>query len=355
MKPKVSIIVPIYNAENFISRCFESLLGQTITDIEIIAVNDGSTDTSGKILSNYAAKDPRIKVINKKNGGVSSARNSGLKIVKGEYIGFVDPDDWIDPNMYENMYLTAINDKADIVMCTYLREFGSHSKVKNFNLPDKIVYDNIELRSKVVRRLVGPINDELANPEMLDAWGTVWSKLYRSEIILENNLSFIDLSVIGTNEDSLFNMDAFIYANSFVFINKPFYHYWRVNNLSVTTGYKPNLINQFINQYKKIESFINKNQLGQSYFIALNNRICLNTLGLGLNTISKNNKSTTYEKIKIIKNLLNQKNIKRSFTTLEMKNFPIIWRMFFYCAKLRFASGFYILLISIDKLRRTIR
>jgi glycosyltransferase involved in cell wall biosynthesis len=355
MKPKISIIVPIYNVENYIPRCFESLLGQTLENIEIIAINDGSTDSSGKILSAYVARDSRVKVIEKNNGGVSSARNEGLKQVTGEYIGFVDPDDWVDPDMYENMYLSAIQENSDIVMCTYIREFGSHSKLKNFNLPEKIVYKNNELKSKVVRRLVGPLNEELTNPEMLDAWGTVWSKLYRSNLVLDNNLSFIDLSVIGTNEDSLFNMEAFFYANSFVFINKPYYHYWRENNLSVTTNYKPNLVNQFINQYEKIERFINKNELGENFYAALNNRICVNTLGLGLNTISKNNKTSSIRKIKIIKKILNQNIIKRSFISLDMKQFPIIWRAFYYCAKFRFASVFYFLLVTIDILRRTVK
>lgn len=130
MGPKVSIVVPIYNVEAYLSRCLDSILSQTLQDIEVIAVNDGSTDASGEILDQYASKDTRIIVIHKKNGGVSAARNDGIQLVKGEYIGFVDPDDWIDHDMYEALYHSAVEEKADIVMCTYMREFGTHSKEK---------------------------------------------------------------------------------------------------------------------------------------------------------------------------------------------------------------------------------
>jgi glycosyltransferase involved in cell wall biosynthesis len=355
MKPKVSIVVPIYNVEKFLSRCMDSLLSQSLTDIEIIAVNDGSTDSSGEILHKYAKRDSRVKVLDKKNGGVSSARNTGLSIACGKFIGFVDPDDWIDPEMYETMYYTAYKEKADIVMCSYIREFGTHSKVKEFNIAEFERFNNDELKSKILRRLVGPLHDEIANPEMLDSWGTVWSKLYRSEILKGKDLSFTDLSEIGTNEDSLFNIEALYYANSFYFINKPFYHYWRANDSSVTSRYKPQLLYQYINLFQKIEEFIKKHQLGNEFLIALNNRICLNTLGLGLNTISRGNKTSSIRKVKKLKEILNHNMIRRSFIPLEMSHFPIVWKAFYFCAKIRFASGFYFLLLSIDILRRTMR
>ena len=141
---------------------------------------------------------------------------------KGKYIGFVDPDDWIDQDMYEKMYDTAIQENADIVMCTYIREFGTHSKEKKFNMPEKVCYQNDKVKQEVMRRLVGPMKEEIANPELLDAWGTVWSKLYRADMIKENKINFIDLKVIGTNEDSLFNIHTFYYTNTFVFLNTTF-------------------------------------------------------------------------------------------------------------------------------------
>ncbi|MBR6356405.1 MAG: glycosyltransferase [Alphaproteobacteria bacterium] len=118
---KVSIIVPVYNVEKYLGKCLESLTAQTLKDIEIICINDGSTDDSLTVLQNFAAKDKRIKLIDKENGGPGVARNLGIKTAKGEYIGFVDPDDWVREDMYENMYAQAKRLDSDIVICDYVR------------------------------------------------------------------------------------------------------------------------------------------------------------------------------------------------------------------------------------------
>jgi glycosyltransferase involved in cell wall biosynthesis len=355
MEPKVSIIVPIYNVERYLSRCLDSLFSQRLREIEIIAINDGSTDSSLAILNEYCSKDNRIKVIDQPNRGVSSARNEGLKAAVGEYIGFVDPDDWVEEDMYEMMYNYAICEKADIVMCSYVREFGSHSKVKKFNLPNIIRYENDDVKKNFMRRLIGPINEEMANPELLDAWGTVWSKLYRREIIKDNGIQFIDLNKIGSNEDNLFNIEVFFNAKSFLFINSPYYHYWRANSNSITSGFKPDLINQWNYLFSYIEKFLKSKNLNHEYYTALNNRICINTLGLGLNTISKENQSSCFTKVLHIRSFLTNKRIKHSFKQLELSQFPIVWRVFYFFAKIRFAVGFYSMLLCIEYLRKIIR
>lgn len=355
MTPKISIIVPIYNVEAYLGRCLESVLSQSLLEIEIIAVNDGSTDGSLNILNEYASKDERIVVIDQKNQGVSAARNAALPLVKGEYIGFVDPDDWIEREMYEAMYSSGVQKKADIVMCTYIREFGSHSKVKKFDLPDTITYCNEDVQYKIMRRLIGPLKEEVANPENLDAWGTVWSKIYRAELLKQNQLRFVDLQLIGSNEDSLFNIHAFYHAQSFVFLNRPYYHYWRANDRSVTTGYKPALTNQFLQLYDFIESFIEEKGLQQDCRQALNNRISLNTLGLGLNAISKGNQVSFSAKIKEIKTILHHRKLKRSLEHFETVYCPIVWRTFFFCAKSRFVVGIYVMLLAIEWLRKTVK
>lgn len=355
MRPKVSIIVPIYNMEKYLSRCLESLLAQTLHNIEIIAINDGSNDLCIKILKEFELRDARIKVIDKPNGGVSSARNKGIQIATGEYIGFVDPDDWVNPIMYEEMYNNALTENADIVMCSYIREFESHSKIKDFNLPNKVYYLNEEVKTNFMRRLIGPINDEIANPEFLDAWGTVWTKLYRANVIVDNNIKFMDLNKIGTNEDTLFNIEASYYSKSFLFINRPFYHYWRENNSSITSGFKPKLINQWMYLFSYIENFLNDKNMKNDYYLALNNRICLNTLGLGLNTISKDNRSSVYQKIKRIRKFLKENRIKNSFRNFNLSQLSMVWRVFYFCAKIRFAAGFYFMLVCIEFLRKVIR
>ena len=131
-KSIISIIVPVYNAAPYLSVCIESILNQTYKDLELILINDGSKDNSGEICDDYALRDNRIKVVHKKNGGVSSARNAGLELATGEYIGWVDADDYIEPDMFEYLYNLAINYKADIAECGYASVDGEKVEAANF-------------------------------------------------------------------------------------------------------------------------------------------------------------------------------------------------------------------------------
>ena len=136
---KISIVVPIYNVEKYVKKCIESLIKQTYKNIEIILVDDGSTDSSAEIIDEYANKDSRIIAIHQKNKGVSSARNTGLKAARGEYIGFVDPDDYVDCQMYEVMVNKLQASLADLVVCGYSKIWESSKKTEKFCLTDKIV------------------------------------------------------------------------------------------------------------------------------------------------------------------------------------------------------------------------
>lgn len=148
MKDKISIIVPVYNVEQYIERCLESIINQTYKNIEIILVDDGSTDKSGIICEKYANRDQRIKVIHQENNGLSSARNKGLDIASGKYIGFVDSDDWISKDMYYILLTIALKYNADIVECGYQKIYDDRNYPKNNSIKiseDKIfIMDNIE-------------------------------------------------------------------------------------------------------------------------------------------------------------------------------------------------------------------
>ena len=303
-QPQVSIIVPVYNVENYIERCLNSLVNQTFKDIEIITINDGSTDKSLELLNKYAKEDIRISVIDLGDEGVSYCRNLGIEKANGKYIMFVDSDDWIDSSMVEVMYKKAEENKLDLVMCSYIREFKDHSKEKIFNLPQEIIYKDNEVKNELLRKLVGPIKEELSNPEMLDALGTVWGKLYRADILKENKIKFVDLKEIGSAEDTLFNIFTFNYLKKLMFLNKPMYHYWRDNLKSVTSQYNPKLKEQRKVFFKYISDFIRENNFEQVFEEALNNRICTSVLGLGLIECSQNNKISVINKIKNIKKII---------------------------------------------------
>ncbi len=207
--PNISIILPIYNVESYLEECLESLRSQSLSGIEIICVNDGSTDNSKNILKKYVESDSRIKLINQDNSGQGIARNNGIKIATGEYIGFVDPDDWVEPEMFENLYRAARNFDADIVEESFIIDNEARNYIKKsrnkLKLPKNQVY-NYKIRQNYL------FSVNLA----------VWNKIYRTEFIRENNIEFMDLL---RSEDIYFTVKSRILANKIVYIDSPDYHY----------------------------------------------------------------------------------------------------------------------------------
>ncbi len=351
---EVSIVVPIYNVEKYLRRCFDSLINQTFTNIEIIALNNGSTDNSLNILKEYANRDKRIKIIDNNNLGVSEARNIGIKEAKGNYIVFVDSDDWIDKDMVEVLHNSIDSNFCDLVMCTYIREFEDHSKEKVFNLPEVNLYVDNEVKEQLLRKLVGPVGKELANPEYLDALGTVWAKMYKTSMLKDKDLKFVDLKEIGSGEDTLFNIFVFNEVNKVILLNKPMYHYWRGNSNSITSRYIPNFVEKRRNYFNYMKDFIKDNNLGNEYEIALNNRICTSVLGMGLLECSKSNNISFFNKIRNIKRILREDYIDKAYRNLELKNFAIHWRVFYFFNKYKLSIPSFFMVNSIEVLRKTL-
>ncbi|MBR3510483.1 MAG: glycosyltransferase [Alphaproteobacteria bacterium] len=176
---KVSIIIPVYNVQDYLNQCLDSVCNQTLHDIEIICVNDGSTDNSAKILSKYAKKDSRIRIINKKNAGLGAARNSGLMTATGKYIAFIDSDDWVSLDYYEKLYKAAISTKSDIAVSNmpywYNKDNMRFDFISQFSFGDG--------KKELIRT-----SDKL---NMLQSC-TCCNKLYRRELITKNNLLFYE-------------------------------------------------------------------------------------------------------------------------------------------------------------------
>lgn len=168
LEPIVSIIVPVFNVEEYLEKCIQSLINQTLQDIEVILVNDGSTDLSAEICDRYKKLDNRIIVIHKENGGVSSARNEGLKVAKGNYIGFVDSDDYVELDTYEKLVHALIDSKADISICGRIVE---NNDTKNYQVVDQ-TRDLVFNSEDVIRRILLKQNIYVAP----------WDKLYKSEL-----------------------------------------------------------------------------------------------------------------------------------------------------------------------------
>lgn len=246
-QPLISIIVPIYNVEKYLVKCIESIINQTLSNIEIILVDDGSTDNCGIIIDGYAKKDSRIKVIYKNNGGQSSARNMGLDIARGKYIGFVDSDDWIDNDMYENLYKSIIESNADICVC------GRQACLENGEVTNKNCIDN-ELIDFGKKSLKEYIVDRLFYKHTV----VVWNKLYKKEIIDNNSIRFEDVSYIGS-EDTLFNYQILCHTKKIRAIDK--ICYTQLSRYGSTArSYKYGYISRTGNLLKCMDNYSKKTQ-----------------------------------------------------------------------------------------------
>lgn len=205
--PTISVIVPVYNTQKFLEKCLESIINQTFKDIEIICINDGSTDNSMSILNDYSEKDSRIKIINQKNAGLSCARNTGINNAKGEYIGFVDSDDWIDLDFFEKLYNAAKNYDADIASAG-IKRVRSYKWKYHLKIKEEEVTENTD------RKFV--LCDV---PEKC----YVWNKIYRLEKIKQFSLYF-EAGIYF--EDRCFTCEALSKLKRLVVVPDTYYNYW---------------------------------------------------------------------------------------------------------------------------------
>lgn len=237
---KISLIVPCYNIRKYLPRCIESILAQTYKNLEIILISDGSTDGTDEVIREYAKKDSRIIPIFKQNSGVSDTRNRGLDIATGDYIGFVDGDDYIEPEMYETLLKNAIENNADISHCGYQMVFPSRVDYY-YNTGKKVIQDN----KKGIRDII--VGDYVEPSPCI--------KIYRKNIV--NNLRMpINIKI---NEDVLFNFYAFVNSKKSVYEDLPFYHYILRKGSAATSKINPNKLFDPVRVRKEIFEYSLKN------------------------------------------------------------------------------------------------
>ena len=289
MTYKISAIMPVYNTENFLSRSIECVLNQTLKDFELIIVNDGSTDNSSTIIEKYASCDSRIKVINKNNQGLGYARNSGLEYATGEYIFFIDSDDTIEINTFEELYLIAIKNDPDIIV---------------FNMK-KILEDNNEVIQDEVLKLKNEtinISDIGVNCYFEEYFfpyihgHEACNKLYKHDFIKLSKVIFDSNDYICA-EDLMFNIKLLPFLDKITTINKSYYNYYQRSNSIMNSGYRNNLIERFTNLVEEYNMYLINNG-----FYGLDDEISVLYYTLLSSTlyneeISKGNKISTYYNI----------------------------------------------------------
>ena len=322
--PLVSIVIPVYNVEDYLRQCLDNVVNQSYPNLEIVCVNDGSPDRSIDILHEYERKDNRVKVVEIENQGLSGARNVGTSYCTGDYLMYIDSDDWVDVDTVEVALDAAIKYDADLVLWNYVKEYEQASQsVEVFC--KTTVFKGSQFKT-LYQRLIGLTGEQLKHPEQCDSISTAWGKLYRMSIIRENHIEFVDTKIIGT-EDLLFNAEVFNYSDSAVALPNTFNHYRKSNVSSLTKNFKPEFFEQSCELQRRLRIVCGKREdLQQS----LLNRTSLSLIGLGLRVVSS--KGSFNQKVKRINAILSNPSYVEAFKSLDIKYMPIHWKIFFLCA-----------------------
>lgn len=303
--PLLSVIVPVYNVESYLNQCVESILSQSHTELELILVDDGSPDRSGSMCDEWAAKDCRVRVIHKENGGVCSARNAGLDAARGEYIAFVDSDDWLDTGMYETM----MEQSCDIVLCDCVKEHpGSQELYSHAIRPG--FYDRKQLETEYFPHLL--MMEHVEYPATISNWVMVFRRELAQDIRY--------LSGVRYSEDLLFGAQLMYRAKSFCYLKgQAFYHY-RMNPASATHQFVPDKWKD----YRKLHEGI-REAFGNCGVFDFSHQIDLCLLFFLYNAVGDlyGAPLTRQEKKQMILSILNDPEVRAMFRRLDIAGLPI--------------------------------
>lgn len=318
--PKVSIIVPVYNAEKYLRECVDSILDQTVREIELILVDDGSVDSSPAICDSYAEKDPRVKVIHKQNGRAASARNAGLRAAEGEYIAFVDSDDWISPDMYEKMLLSG----ADVALCDYVR-FRENEQFP-FTQPSISAgfYNKEQIRKNIYPHLV---MDGVEFPITISNWVL----LIKRSVIKDNDLAYRE--DIHISEDAPFGSEILYCANSFCYLKGEALYHYRMTEGSASKTHKPWWWDSSLRINEETENFFSKctdydftQQIKSNmfYFVRVEMHYILN-----------NDQFSRNEQNKKAKEVMNHPRVVRMMNEFDVSPYALSFKMMYLSIKFR--------------------
>ena len=340
--PQISMIVPVYNQEKYLEQCLESLVHQTYENIEIIVVDDGSTDGSAEICRRYASQYDSIKVCRQENAGVSAARMTGIAASGGQYIMFVDSDDWVEPDICEVLFDARGRRGADAAMCGYFREYPEGS------LPKCVLENNTVLTGEEMeRRLCGPVGAELGHPENMECFNTLCGRLYPASAVRGGRM--VDLTEIGSSEDLLFNLLCAASIETTVYVSLPLYHYRKNVRGSSTNTYRPQLVGQWDRLYDYMEAHIQQRELPPACREGLRNRIALSTLGAGLNATGDD--ASFAVKLRRVREVLSDSRRRTALRQLKTHDMPLHWKVFYGCAKIGAALPVCLLLAVMHRIK----
>ena len=345
MTEMVSIIVPAYNVQEWIGKTIESIINQTYSNLQIIAVNDDSTDSTGDILEKFASEDARIEVINKENGGLASARNKGLSAVQGYYTMFVDGDDYLSEETVERLVEAAKSHDADVVLFPYCRVFKNREIFTRILPNAEKLYSESD-KHRLLRQMFGPINDEI-NVRQLDYLSTAWGKLYKTSILRFPFKGYEE----NYPEDLFFTIQNLVNVDRIFYTEKSVYYYNKLNDSSVTKHFSKNNFdgsNKLIGLLRKKAT-----EFGDDFNCAVNNRSFLRLMSYFM--IIGNDKDTSIrQKIAHINYVLSaiERYTDVELARTQMEYIALPWKLFFFCAIKQNSIGILMHVALINSLRR---
>lgn len=296
----ISILMPVYNGEKYIKKAIDSILNQSFRNWELIIVDDGSTDNSGKICDKFAIEDSRISVIHQENHGISYTRNLLISEAKGKYIGFIDCDDNIRHDAFEILFNNIEKYKSDLTICGFTEQKMDEYKI--ISQVEKIYYPNEYLLIKDMNNLIMNFsNSELLNP--------LWNKLYKREIIERYNLRFP--KNIENGEDLIFNLDYISNIKSISFCKESLYYYAKRNNGSITHKYVEDMYYKGLDIHNHLEDFLKKMEFysEENQYILAGNHL-MGVFSACLNLFHKDCDLSFSEKHKYIRSIIDREYVK---------------------------------------------
>lgn len=335
MEDLISILVPVYNVEQYLDRCVESIIAQTYSNLQIILVDDGSTDKSGVICDLWEKKDPRIEVIHKLNGGLTSSRKAGFDIAKGEYISFVDSDDFLEKTYVEDLYNNLVQNNSDISICGYFLD-DKDSRPINIKANKSMYKKEAFVKELVLPEICALKNDKTKLPSF------IWMRMFKKTVI--DDKCFVSEREFFT-EDLFFNLESYKNCEKVSVICKPLYHYC-MNSNSLTHIYRKDKCQMEIQRLNRIiEELKDYNALDEKRI----NLISLKIIGGCINNSYKLNEYKKF--IKDLKPLINNEQIRKVSFKSAFFELSVSERVYCICYKFRVLYFAYLLKKFIEGFR----
>lgn len=345
--PLISIVIPIYKSEPFIPRLINCLKDQTYANLQFVFIDDGSPDNSKDLIQNFYKADKRVLYVFQKNAGAAEALNTGIRHAIGEFIMFLDADDWVEINTCE-LAIRAIKDNnADLVFWMNIKEYKSKSIPYPPFFPTSRLFES-EGIEYLRRRMIGLINKELKFPISTDAFNAGWGKLYRTDIIKSNSIKWTDTVLVGSS-DVLFNASLMPYVKRAYFLHEYLHHYNKQNSNSLTKTYKWTLPVKFLRLFEELSTIVEKYYGKKDEFkTALKNRIALSTINVGLSLSSAGLSQEAYNEFcKTLRNPV----YSGALRNLDIQYLPVHYKLYFILCKRNAYKAAYMMSYLMNKMR----